>query len=174
MCTVCRLVTAVLLTTTLAACSPPQEPESTPKPEPLTGLVDGLASGLVEVVDLTQPLNAETPIIQLPPPLANTPGFTPHLISNFDADGPGWYWNWMEVGEHVGTHFDAPCHWISGRELPCVDTLDAHEFIDPAVVIDVTAAVSDNADFVATQETIESWEAENGRIPEGAWVILKT
>ena len=174
MCTVCRLVTAVLLTTTLAACSPPQEPESTPKPEPLTGLVDGLASGLVEVVDLTQPLNAETPIIQLPPPLANTPGFTPHLISNFDADGPGWYWNWMEVGEHVGTHFDAPCHWISGRELPCVDTLDAHEFIGPAVVIDVTAAVSDNADFLATQEPIESWEAENGRIPEGAWVILKT
>nr|MCS5671041.1 cyclase family protein [Vicinamibacterales bacterium] len=127
-----------------------------------------------EVVDLTQPLNAETPVIQLPPPLANTPGFTPHLISNFDDDGPGWYWNWMEVGEHVGTHFDAPCHWISGRELPCVDTLDADEFIGPAVVIDVTAAVSDNADFVATQETIESWEAENGRIPEGAWVILKT
>ena len=83
MCTVCRLVTAVFLAATLAACSPPQEPESTSKHEPLNGLVDGLTSGSVKVVDLTQPLNAETPIIQLPPPFANTPGFTPHLISNF-------------------------------------------------------------------------------------------
>ena len=151
-----RLVTNIVLAALVAACSQSQAPESAPPPEPLVGLVEGLASGAVDVIDLTQPLNAKTPIIQLPPPLANTPGYTPHLISNFDDDGPAWYWNWMEIGEHVGTHFDAPCHWISGRDLPCVDVLDADQFIGPAVVIDVTGEVAENADFVATRKTIES------------------
>ena len=169
-----RLVTNIVLAALVAACSQSQAPESAPPPEPLVGLVEGLASGAVDVIDLTQPLNAKTPIIQLPPPLANTPGYTPHLISNFDDDGPAWYWNWMEIGEHVGTHFDAPCHWISGRDLPCVDVLDADQFIGPAVVIDVTGEVAENADFVATRKTIESWEVEHGRIADGAWVILRT
>ena len=40
----------------------------------LASLVDALADGSVEVVDLSQPLSEATPIIQLPPPFANTPG----------------------------------------------------------------------------------------------------
>ena len=103
----------------------------------------------MEVVDLTQPLNASTPIIQLPPPFANTPGFKSHEISNYDAKGPAWYWNWIEIGEHVGTHFDAPCHWVTGKDKPCVDEIEAQQFVGPAAVIDVTADVAKSADFVA-------------------------
>ena len=55
-----------------------------------------------------------------------------------------------------------------------MDVLDADQFIGPAVVIDVTGEVAENADFVATRKTIESWEVEHGRIPDGAWVILRT
>src|SRR5437867_3578485 len=65
---------------------------------PLDGLVQGLASGSLEVLDLTQPLSERTPIIQLPPPFANTPGFEKRLISEYDAKGPAWYWNWFSVG----------------------------------------------------------------------------
>ena len=74
-----RTATMIVLASTIAACSQPPAPEPAPPPEPLESLVDGLASGAVDVVDLTQPLNAGTPVIQLPPPLANTPGFTPHV-----------------------------------------------------------------------------------------------
>ncbi len=91
-----------------------------------------------------------TPIIQLPPPFANTPGFKKHEISNYDAKGPAWYWNWIEIGEHVGTHFDAPCHWVTGKGKACVDELEAKQFVGPAVVIDVTAEVAKSADFVLT------------------------
>ena len=119
-------------------------------------------------------LNAQTPIIQLPPPFANTPGFKSHEISKYDAKGPAWYWNWIEVGEHVGTHFDAPCHWVTGKDKPCVDQIEAKRFIGPAAVIDVTADVAKNADFVATKDTILAWEKKHGRIPKGAWVILRT
>ena len=41
----------------------------------LSGLVEALVNGTVEVVEITQPLNAATPILQIPPPFANTPRF---------------------------------------------------------------------------------------------------
>src|SRR5205085_1208164 len=75
-----------------------------------------IADGSVRVVDLTQPLHEKTPVLKLPPPFANTPGLTRHEISNYDDRGPAWAWNWLEIGEHVGTHFDAPIHWISGKD----------------------------------------------------------
>lgn len=140
----------------------------------LDALTAAVASGAVSVVDLTQPLNEATPIISLPPPFANTPGFSRTLLSNFDEQGPAWYWNAMAFGEHVGTHFDAPCHWISGRDLACVDTIAPDQFIGPAAVIDVTAEVRENPNFVATRQTLLDWEGEHGRVPDRAWVILRT
>jgi Predicted metal-dependent hydrolase len=43
----------------------------------------------------------------------------------------GWYWNNISLGEHTGTHFDAPIHWITGKDLPnnAVDTIDVRKFI---------------------------------------------
>jgi kynurenine formamidase len=39
-------------------------------------------------------------------------------VSRYDERGPAWYWNNFSCGEHTGTHFDAPVHWISGKDLP--------------------------------------------------------
>ena len=41
----------------------------------LSDLSAALAEGRVDVVDLTAPLSDRTPILQLPPPFANTQGF---------------------------------------------------------------------------------------------------
>jgi kynurenine formamidase len=167
----------VLGSLALAGCSAPAAPTvpaTATAAAPLAGLTAGLASGDVKVIDLTQQLTSTTPIISLPPPFANTPGFTKHEISNFDAKGPAWYWNWIEIGEHVGTHFDAPCHWVTGKGQGCVDDLEAKQFVGPAVVIDVVAEVASNADFVLSPQAIQAWEQTNGRIPDGAWVILRT
>jgi kynurenine formamidase len=62
-------------------------------------------------------------------------------ISHYDERGPGWYWNNFSCGEHTGTHFDAPAHWISGRHLPhgTVDTLPVQKLVAPAGVIDCHA-----------------------------------
>src|SRR6476646_8602703 len=82
----------------------------------LKNLAEVLAKGAVEVVDLSGPLGPNTPIIQLPPDFAvNTPKVELHKISEYDKNGPGWAWNWKKLGEHSGTHFDAPIHWITGR-----------------------------------------------------------
>ena len=176
-CAITLLVSAIVTSACGGAAPPLNAPAATSPaaaPAPLAELAKGLAGGQIQVIDLAQSLTPNTPIIQLPPPFANTPGFKTHEISNYDAKGPAWYWNWIEVGEHVGTHFDAPCHWVTGKGKACVDALEARQFVGPAVVIDVTAEVAKNPDYILTPAAIQAWEQANGRIPDGAWVILRT
>src|SRR5947209_4335445 len=142
----------------------------------LIQLADALARSTVRVVDLTQPLGPATPVIGLPPIFAASPGVTIDVISRYDDKGPAWYWNTLRFGEHTGTHFDAPVHWITGKDLPdnACDTIPAGRFVGPACVIDVTAEVAANPDFLLTRDGLLAWEAKHGRIPRGAWVLLHT
>ncbi|HUF47386.1 MAG TPA: cyclase family protein [Vicinamibacterales bacterium] len=142
----------------------------------LTRLVAELAEGRLRVVDLTQPLGPQTPVIDLPPIFASSPGVSVETISRYDDRGPAWYWNVIRLGEHTGTHFDAPVHWITGKDLPdnACDTIPARRFIGPACVIDATSAVAANPDYLLTAPDIEAWEAQHVRIPAGAWVLLRT
>ncbi|MEJ2204750.1 MAG: cyclase family protein [Gemmatimonadota bacterium] len=142
----------------------------------LADLVAALADGSVRVVDLTQPLGPETPVIGLPDIFAPSPGLTMKVISRYDDRGPAWYWNTLSLGEHTGTHFDAPVHWITGRDLQenrC-DTIPARRFVGPACVLDVSAEVAGDPDFLLTPERIEAWEAEHGRITGESWLLLRT
>jgi kynurenine formamidase len=142
----------------------------------LTQLIEELNSGRLRVVDLTTPLGPDTPVIDLPPIFAPSPGLTLTEISRYDSRGPAWYWNVLNLGEHTGTHFDAPIHWITGKDLPgnATDTIPPRKFIGPACVIDVTADVEQSADFVLTIDRVEQWEQEHGRFPAGAWVLLRS
>jgi kynurenine formamidase len=142
----------------------------------LTQLVDDLNAGRLTVIDLTQPLGPSTPVIGLPPIFASSPGVTIEPISRYDDRGPAWYWNTLQFGEHTGTHFDAPIHWVTGKDLPdnACDTIPIRRFIGPACVIDVEREVERNSDFLVTPERIAVWEREHGRVPEGAWVLLRT
>jgi kynurenine formamidase len=142
----------------------------------LAQLVIELNRGSVKVVDLTQPLGTSTPVIGLPPIFAASPGVTIDTICRYDDKGPAWYWNVIRMGEHTGTHFDAPVHWITGRDLPnnTCDTIPARQFVGPACVIDVVEDVSRDPDFLLTPERLAAWEASHGRIPAGAWVLLRS
>ena len=87
-----------------------------------------LLSGAIEVVDLSAVLGPDTPLIKLPPDFAvDTPKVEIHAISAYDKNGPFWAWNWLKLGEHSGTHFDAPQHWITGKDYPdgATDTIPA-------------------------------------------------
>ena len=142
----------------------------------LTQLVAELNEGKLKVVDLTQPLGPETPVIGLPPQFGSSPGVTMEVISKFDDKGPAWYWNVIHMGEHTGTHFDAPVHWITGKDLPdnACDTIPVRRFVGPACVIDVSQEVAKNNDFLLMPEHVVSWEAAHGRIHAGSWVLLRT
>jgi len=145
-------------------------------PSVLTSLVAELAAGRVNIIDLTQPLGPETPVIGLPPMFASSPGVSIDVISRYDQAGPAWYWNTIRMGEHTGTHFDAPIHWVTGRDLPAnaTDTIPPARFAGPACVIDVTADVAANEDYLLGVAGLQQWEAIHGRVPRGAWVLLRT
>ena len=142
----------------------------------LTDLIRAIQNAEIEVVDLTADLSPKTPLLPLPPQWPNTPAFQLHEISRYDERGPAWYWNWFSTGEHTGTHFDAPIHWVSGKDLPenSVDKINPRKFVGPACVIDVAADVAKNADFLLTVERVKQWESQHGRIPAGAWLLLRT
>jgi len=135
-----------------------------------------VASGTIRVIDLTQTLTPEFPVIVIPPELGQCAPFRMETVSRYDGRGPGWYWNNLSMNEHTGTHFDAPIHWISGRDLAhnAVDTIPVQKFIAPAVVIDCTAAAEEDPDFLLTVDHITAWEAAHGRVPAGAWCLLRT
>jgi kynurenine formamidase len=142
--------------------------------EPVASLVQALVSGAVEIVDLTQPLGERTPVIQLPAQFAQTPGVKRHEISHYDERGPAWAWYWLEIGEHTGTHFDAPIHWISGRDGIDVSQVPPRHLIAPAVVIDRSAESAEDADYLLTVDDVRAFEEDHGPLPEGGWLLLHT
>src|SRR3954469_5241948 len=124
----------------------------------LSALVAGLAAGSVAVVDLTAPLSADTPLLQLPEQFGQTARFELELISRYDDAGPAWYWNNFRTGEHTGTHFDAPIHWVTGQEGEGVGSVPPGNLVGPAAVLDFPPEAGESPDFLVEIDPITAWE----------------
>ncbi|MEV4243395.1 cyclase family protein [Streptosporangium canum] len=140
----------------------------------LRNLVESIRNGGVEVIDLTAPLSSETPILRLPEPFGNTVPFTLKEISRYDDRGPAWYWNDISTGEHTGTHFDAPVHWVTGRDGEDVSQVPVDRLIAPAVVLDLSAEAGEDPDFLLEIEHVKAWQEANGPLPDGGWLLYRT
>jgi kynurenine formamidase len=140
----------------------------------LSALAEAIRSATVDVIDLTAPLSSTTPILQLPEPFGNTVPFTLHEISRYDERGPAWYWNDISTGEHTGTHFDAPVHWVTGRDGQDVSQVPLTRLIAPAAMIDFSAQAAADADFLLEVDHIKEWESQHGALPEGGWLLYRT
>jgi kynurenine formamidase len=140
----------------------------------LSALAEAIRSATVDVIDLTAPLSSSTPILKLPEPFGNTVPFTLHEISRYDDRGPAWYWNDITTGEHTGTHFDAPVHWVTGRDGQDVSQVPLTRLIAPAAVVDFAAQAAADADFLLEVDHIKEWESQHGALPEGGWLLYRT
>jgi len=142
----------------------------------LSQFASAIASGEIEVVDLTHTLDPDFPVIVLPPEFAQCARFRMEEVSAYDHRGPAWKWHNISMSEHTGTHFDAPSHWISGRDVPngSVDEIAADKLLGAAVVIDCSDGAAKDDDFELTPAIIKAWEAEHGRIPADTWVLMRT
>lgn len=140
----------------------------------LQGLLAGIADGTIQIVDLTAELSADTPVIQLPEPFVNTPGFALEELSRYDERGPAWYWNTISTGEHVGTHFDAPVHWVTGRDSLDVARVPPRQMVAPAAVLDASAEVARDPDFLLEVAHVEAWQSQHGPLPDGGWLLYRT
>jgi len=142
----------------------------------LAELVKALQGNKIRVIDLTQTLSPDFPSISLPPEMGQAWPFRIEEASRYDERGPAWYWNNFSCGEHTGTHFDAPIHWVSGKDLPnnAVDTIPPANFVGPACVIDCSKESAKDADFLLTKEMVLKWEKQHGKIPAKSWVLMRT
>jgi kynurenine formamidase len=137
-------------------------------------LVTDINAGTIRVVDLTAPLSERTPILRLPEPFSNTVPFSLDEISRYDERGPAWYWNNIRTGEHTGTHFDAPVHWVTAQDGEDVSQVPARKLLAPAAVLDFRAQAEADPDFLLEVDHVRAWEAEHGPLPDGGWLLYRT
>ena len=142
----------------------------------IANVTDALTNGQARIVDLTHTLDPDFPVIILPPEFGQCARFRMEEVSAYDHRGPAWKWHKLTMNEHTGTHFDAPSHWVSGKDVPNgdVDEIDPSVFVGPVVVIDCSAGAAKDDDFELTPAVIEAWEVEHGTIPADAWVLMRT
>jgi kynurenine formamidase len=158
---------------TLPPMAAPAGREEAPMPL-LQDLLGAIESSRIEIVDLTAPLSASTPVLRLPEPFANTISFRLEEISRYDDAGPFWYWNNIHTGEHTGTHVDAPRHWATGKDGADVAEIPLRTLVAPAVVLDAADRVADNPDFLLEIDHVREWERANGALPAGGWLLYRT
>lgn len=97
------------------------------------------------------------------------------LVLQQAGETPGGYYyasNRVEMAEHGGTHIDAPIHFARGGQT--LDQVPIERLVGAGVRIDVTAQCARDRDYLATIQDFELWEAEHGRIPNRAIVLLDT
>lgn len=117
------------------------------------------------IVDLTHTLNSDFPFIpvkKLTYPFELIPMAT---LKDNGVEANSW-----KIHEHLGTHTDAPNHFIQGQKS--LDQLELKDLIVPVVVIDIEAKASKSNDAELTVDDIAKFEKEFGRIPSHACVMM--
>ena len=126
-------------------------------------------SGLDEskLVDLSYPFDSTTIYWPTAEPF--------HLEVVSHARTPAGYWyasNNLCASEHGGTHLDAPIHFAEGGWTS--DQIPVERLIGPAVVVDVADSCAANPDYRLRVDDLTRWEGRNGRIPDGAIVLMRS
>ncbi len=78
----------------------------------------------------------------------------------------------VSVGEHSGTHANAPASFHAGGAA--IDGYAADSLVVPAVVVDIAAASARDPDHRLGRDEIAAWEGAHGTIPAGAAVLVRS
>ena len=140
----------------------------------LAEALQAMVRGDIEIIDLTAPLSSSTPALRLPAPFANLIDFSLDEVSAYNQPGPFWRHNNIHTGEHIGTHLDAPIHWVTGRDGNDVSEIPVQRLIGPAVVLDFAEEAANDADFLLEISHVKAWESRHGALPDHAWVLFRT
>jgi kynurenine formamidase len=95
-------------------------------------------------------------------------GEEPERETIADYATSGFYAQRWTLGEHSGTHMDAPGHFVPGGRLSPEITLS--ELVVPIVVIDIRTRARLDPNAMVELEDIERFERKHGKIPKGALV----
>jgi kynurenine formamidase len=91
-------------------------------------------------------------------------------IATYAADG--FYAQRWTLGEHSGTHMDAPGHFVPGGRLS--PEIAPRELLVPLVVVDISERAEDDPDAMVTVDDLRRFERRHGRIPRRALVAMNS
>lgn len=114
------------------------------------------------VQDLTHTLSAEFPLF---------PGFEPMKVNTLvTVKQNGFYVNRLELGEHSGTHMDAPAHFVDAAAT--AENIPANRLVAPLVVLHIHQRAASNPDAQVQVDDILAWERRHGLMPAGSLVAM--
>lgn len=116
------------------------------------------------VVDLGHVVDPTIPLWPGDPPIEF------ETVAEIDRDG--YFLRRFAMGEHSGTHLNAPRGFYPNGEP--VDAYPAESLVVPTVVLDIRPKVGDDPDYTVTIDDVLAWEHRHGRIPVGSVVLLHT
>ena len=116
------------------------------------------------VIDLSHTLHPNIP--QWP----GDPGPEFEEVATLERDG--FYLRRFSLGEHSGTHVNAPAGFHPGGVG--IDQYPPSAFVAPAIVLDVRERAGANPDYRLGVNVLLEWEREHGTVPAGAVALLYT
>ena len=125
----------------------------------------GKTIAYAHVVDLSHEVSPQIPL------WPGDPKVVFKTVATMKKDG--YYLRSFTIGEHSATHMNAPNSFVSGN-AEAITSYAPEQRVVPAVVIDARTQSAANADYELTQQDVLAWEAKNGTIAPGSFVIMYT
>jgi kynurenine formamidase len=123
-----------------------------------------IARAELRVIDLAQPLSPDTAV---------WPGTDPLSARTTETySEAGCYVRDLALGEHTGTHLDAPAHFSEGGAT--VEGIPAADLVCEAAVIDVRDACASDPDYRVSAADVIEHEGTHGPLPARAAVLVCT
>lgn len=126
--------------------------------------VGGSVVNLGTAMDLTHKLHEGFPTY------FGDPDFS--LESRMSFTKHGLNFNEWKLGEHVGTHLDAPLHF--SEDGKALSELPLGDLIVPLVVIDIRDRASGSPDTQLTPKDIAKWISKHGHLPHRCCVAMQS
>ncbi len=117
-----------------------------------------------KIIDLTHNIDPNIPLWPGDPPV--------QIETVADFSTSGYYLRGFSMGEHSGTHLNAPKSFY--EDGIGIDEYSPESCILPAVVIDIREKTTLDPDSILTLNDIEAWEKQHQIIPENSMVLLYT
>lgn len=159
-----RRLTGILLFLGLLVA--PAEAKAQPA-DLLARVFQAIHSGQVRVVDLSYPLDDQSPYW---PGASTRSPFHASIAATFSHDG--YSARTLTLPEHFGTHMDAPAHFDPNGLT--VDRVPVKNLLAAVVVVDVSEAAKSDPDYRVSVADLEKWVKAHGAIPRGCVVLFRT
>ena len=123
-------------------------------------------------VDLTHAFGPDTPVWSGFGQAKMSPAIDPKTKTPFAIEKDGFRATYYEMVGQYGTHVDPPAHFA--KDGITMDKIPLTEMILPLVVFDATPFLAKDPNHAFSLADLHAWEAENGRVPSGAFAALRT